>query len=54
MKLVIEMDVYEDYADPLHEVGLTEYGFERMFEALLPFGEDITFSRAWDASLRES
>jgi hypothetical protein len=51
MKLRIEMDVYEDYADPTHIVGLTEYGFERMFQALLPFGADIQFSRAWDTEL---
>jgi len=54
VKLTITMDVYEDYADPTHIVGLTEYGFERMFEALYPFGEDIQFSRAWDSSLRDA
>jgi hypothetical protein len=54
MKLTITMDVYEDYADPTHEIGLSEYGFQRMFEALIPFGDDVQFSRSWDTSLRDT
>lgn len=40
-KIQITMTVDDEYADPGHEMGITESAYEDLSDALGNFGEDI-------------
>lgn len=40
-KIVIEMEIFDEYVDPADPTGITSAAWESIFEALSPFGEDI-------------
>jgi hypothetical protein len=40
------MDVDDEYADPDHDMGITEQGYEQIMDALSGVGEDIDIRRA--------
>lgn len=42
MQIRITINVYPEYADPDHETGLSEGGFETIYDVLTGFG-DIDF-----------
>jgi hypothetical protein len=41
MKIRITMEIADDYADPSHEMGVTEKGYEEIVDALMSYGEDV-------------
>ena len=40
------MEVDGELSDPDHPAGVTQQGFDQILDALMPFGHDITVSRA--------
>jgi hypothetical protein len=48
MKIAITMDLDDDYADPVHPMGVTEAGHDAIMDALGVFGGDISIERAGD------
>lgn len=44
-KISITMDVYDEIADPDHETGLTEEGYDILMEKLTPYGDDVDIQR---------
>lgn len=48
MKVRITMEVADDIADPNHSMGVTNEGYERIVEALIPYGDDIDIKRETD------
>jgi hypothetical protein len=47
-KVIIEMDIEDEYADPGHEMGVTSEGYEAIIEALIGIGDDIQVRRSYD------
>lgn len=45
-KVTITMEIDDDYADPEHWMGVTNEGFELLFRALSPYGDDIDINRS--------
>lgn len=45
MKIYITMEVDDEYADPTHEMGVTEAGYEAIVHALMGIGDDIDVHR---------
>jgi hypothetical protein len=45
-KIVITMEVDDDYADPDHEMGVTNEGYEEIIRRLSAVGYDIDVERA--------
>ena len=48
MKIHISMDLFPEAADPDHETGLSEMGYERFMDFLMGYGEDIDIRRDTD------
>jgi hypothetical protein len=46
MKIIITMELDDDYADPGHSTGVTEEGYIKINEALSELGTDVDVSRA--------
>jgi hypothetical protein len=46
VKIYIIMDVEDEYADPSHEMGVTEEGYEAILSALIGIGDDIDVFRS--------
>lgn len=44
-RVVITMEIDEEYADPDHEMGVTEEGYTALVRALAGFGDDVEVSR---------
>ena len=44
-KIYIVMEVDDEYADPTHEMGVTEAGYEAIVHALMGIGDDIDIKR---------
>jgi hypothetical protein len=49
-KVVITLDPYPENADPDHETGLSEYGFEQLMSALATIGDVEDISKQEDES----
>ena len=45
MKIYITMDVDEEFADPSHEMGVTEEGYTAIVNALMGIGDDVDVHR---------
>lgn len=45
-KVIITMEVDDDYADPDHEMGVTNEGYELLLRKLGSLGDDIEVRRA--------
>ena len=48
MKVYIAMEIEDSYADPAHEMGVTNEGYEAIVDALLGIGDDIDVRRDAD------
>jgi hypothetical protein len=35
------MDIADEYADPDHDMGITEEAYEQITDALMGFGDDV-------------
>lgn len=46
MKILITLNLDDDYADPAHSMGVTEEGYNKISEALAELGGDIEVERA--------
>ena len=46
MRIAITLDVYDELADPDHEMGVTTAGYEAILDALSGIGEDIQINPA--------
>ena len=46
MRITITMEIDPEFADPDHEMGVTEDGYREITEALEPLGTDISVARA--------
>jgi hypothetical protein len=46
MKIIITMDVDDEYADSTHEMGVTSEGYEAIMHALMGIGDDIDVTKA--------
>lgn len=44
-KIRITMDVDDEYADPDHEMGITEQGYQEISDALSSYGDDIDIQK---------
>lgn len=45
MRIIITMDLDDDYADPHHEMGVTEEGYEEIIDAIGHLGTDIAIRK---------
>lgn len=45
MRIIIELEIADEYADPMDLTGVTESAFEGLMDALMPFGDDIDIRR---------
>lgn len=41
MKIIIEMNLDDEYSDPNHSTGLTENGYDMLVDMLSRMGENI-------------
>jgi len=46
MKIMITMEIDPEYADSRHAMGVTEEGYEAIYEALCYLGTDIDVVKA--------
>lgn len=46
MKIIITMNVGDEYADPGHAMGVTEAGYDALNDALGDLGTDIDVRKA--------
>jgi hypothetical protein len=46
VKIRITMDVADELADPDHEMGVTEEGYEVITDALMSYGDDVEIHKA--------
>jgi hypothetical protein len=46
VKIIITLNLDDSYADPGHDMGVTEEGYMGISDALEPFGDNVEIAKA--------
>lgn len=47
-RITITIDIDDEYADPAHDMGVTNDAYDMLLAMLAPYGDDITFKAGDD------